>query len=400
MSTIPIVEITRIPRHSYYEWFVLGFYELERKGLIKFKLNVDWVRTVAKYTKSRWINGPLKRTFRRWEEYNLEGRILYKGKTFTFCIDGNDNPNAYDSKDLDSVHCYFKMQCPLSFEGDGFRLTDKVVLPWCDHRDNQGVVSRDGERAVLHNFAGYVNKIHPLMIGTRMLSWGLSYRALRGAYDEYVSGSYVKANKKLMSYFGNSYGPLPSNKTTHFNFNHENDVLAFGGESINHPNEKRKIASDFIHSLGDQYDARMLSERHVGGKENLPGPPITHPELFIARDEFCKHISNFQYNLNISGFTMSIPNRFIESFMVGTAIVTDKLSLKWYKPFGCEVVETVPMGYLPMDEVDWDQFKKDIANLPPVNKKDILHEFDTKWRPDVVAQYMIDKILAAGEAQQ
>ena len=399
MNNIPIIEITKIPRHSYYEWFVLGFYELERKGLIKFRLNVDWVRTVAKYTRSRWINGPLKRTFRRWEEYNLEGRVIYKGKEFTFCIDGNDNPNAYDSKDLESVHCYFKMQCPNCFEKEGFSLTDKVQIPWCDHRDEQGVVSREGERAEFHDFANYVHKIRPLMIGPRMLSWGLSYYALKSSYQNYIKSCHREPTKILMSYFGNTHGPDPKKDTSHLNFNSESDIMAFGGDNLNHPNEKRKIANDFISTLGEQYDARMLSE-HVPGKENLPGQAITHPELFIARDKFCDHIAQFQYNLNISGFTMSIPNRFIESFMVGTAIVTDKLSLKWYKPFGCEVVETVPMGYLPMDEVDWEQFKRDIVDLPPVNKKDILHEFDTKWRPDVVAQYMIDEILAAAEQQQ
>jgi len=398
MNNVPTVEITRIPRHSYYEWFVLGFYELERKGLIKFKLNVDWVRTVAKYASSRYINGPLKRIFRRWEEYNLEGKVTYRGKTLFFCVDCNDTPYAYDSSAFERVVCYFKMQCPISFNPEGFYLTKDVCLPWCDHRDEQGVISREGVRRVLSDFSTKTHKIRPLMVGPRMLTWGLSYRALKQSYDSYRKNCYNEPTKTLMAYFGNAHGPYPSTDVTQLNLNKEDDVVAYGGDRINHPNEKRKVAHDFLLTLdGRQYDSRVLSER-VSGQENLPGKGPDHKELVIPRDRFCDYISQFQYNLNISGFTMSIPNRFIESFMVGTAIVTDKLALKWYKPFGCEVVETVPMGYMPMDEVDWEQFKKDIVNLPPVNKKDILHEFDTKWRPDVVAQYMIDEILAAGEA--
>lgn len=51
-------------------------------------------------------------------------------------------------------------------------------------------------------------------------------------------------------------------------------------------------------------------------------------------------------NLNISGYRMSVPNCFIESFMVGTAIMTDELFVKWYKPFDKEVFETIGMSYL------------------------------------------------------
>ena len=104
---------------------------------------------------------------------------------------------------------------------------------------------------------------------------------------------------------------------------------------------------------------------------------------------------HFQYNLNISGYGMSIPNRFIESFLVGTAIVTDRLSLKWYRPFGPEVVETVPMGYLPMGKVDWTQFERDIKNLPDIDKGAVLKAFNEKWHPRKVAEYIIDEVLHA-----
>lgn len=96
--------------------------------------------------------------------------------------------------------------------------------------------------------------------------------------------------------------------------------------------------------------------------------------------------------MNVSGYRMSIPNRFIESFMVGTGIVTDKLAVKWYKPFNEEVYETVPMGYLPMNQVDWRKFEFDMNHLPSLDSKKVVEAFEDKWSPMVVAQYIIDTV--------
>lgn len=392
-QNIPTIEIKALPRYSYFEWFLLGFYELERQGKIRLKINVDWVRTIAKYTSSKYINGALKRTFRKHEVVYCEGIMHYLGKEFKFCIDCWDEPTNFDERLLNESVCYFKMQYPASIEDDGFKLTEQMTAPWVFGREYIGQGHGNGFDMVLmpiETLQVVRSKVKPLMVGPRMLSWGISYKALRNAYQNFCSNSRYPTTQRMMCYFGNAKGPNPRI---------ENGVPCYVGNKFckwapNHisPNEKRAVAYEIMREMGSAYDARLISD----GK---PGDPPTRPEMIIPREEFCKFVSNFEYNLNISGNCMSIPNRFIESFMVGTAIVTDKLSVKWYKPFGCEVVETVPMGYLPMDEVDWEQFKKDIANLPPVNKKDILHEFDTKWRPDVVAQYMIDEILKSAEEQ-
>lgn len=384
---IPIVEITALPKHSYFEWFLLGFYELERQGKICLKIHVDWTRTIAKYTASKYINGPIKRVFRKSESYYCEGYFNYCGKKVKFCIDCSDAPSSYDVNLLNEVVCYFKMQCPKTFSEEGFIIGPGMVTPWIDISLEADFAK---QRVFIEDTALLCQKVKPLMVGPRMLSWGISYRALHRSYQNYAQNIENVASQKMMCYFGNALGPKPF-KIGDAYYCDFTDISHYVPNFVS-PNEKRKVAFDLMREMGKDYDARLISD----GK---PGAPPTHPEMFIPLVDFCKHISKFEYNLNISGKLMSIPNRFIESFMVGTAIVTDKLSVKWYKPFGCEVVETVPMGYLPMDEVDWEQFKKDIANLPPVNKKDILHEFDTKWRPDVVAQYMIDEILKAAEEQ-
>ena len=99
------------------------------------------------------------------------------------------------------------------------------------------------------------------------------------------------------------------------------------------------------------YDARMINETN-----SETGETITHSELIVPLAQFGDFVGDFQYNVNVSGFRLSIPARFIDSFMVGTGVITDKLNAKWYKPFGPEVIETVRMSYMLNKDVDWDQF--------------------------------------------
>lgn len=389
----PIIEITALPKHPYFEWFLLGFYELERAGKIRLKINVDWVRTIAKYTSSRYIDGTLKRLFRKYEPAYCVATLHYLGKKFKFCIDCWDEPTNYDATLLEEAVCYFKIQCPSEIQNEGFQLTDRMKAPYCfvtGYIENGRGSDFDVELVPLDKMGVLRSKVRPLMVGPRLLSWGISYKALHKAYQQYCRDSQNEVSQKLMCYFG--YGKGANARMIDGTPRYTRNKYCEWAPDHTSPNEKRAVAYELLREMGPAYDARLISDGN-------PGDPPTRPEMIVPLDEFCKFISNFEYNLNISGNLMSIPNRFIESFMVGTAIMTDKLAVKWYKPFGCEVVETVPMGYLPIDEVDWEQFKKDITNLPSVNKKDILHEFDTKWRPDVVAQYMIDEILKSAEEQ-
>ena len=53
------------------------------------------------------------------DSYNMDGYIVYsyndKSEKKFFTIDSADAPYLFDSKKLDSVDCYFKMQCPAEF---------------------------------------------------------------------------------------------------------------------------------------------------------------------------------------------------------------------------------------------------------------------------------------------
>jgi hypothetical protein len=49
--------------------------------------------------------------------------------------------------------------------------------------------------------------------------------------------------------------------------------------------------------------------------------------------------------------------------MVGTVIITDILSVKWYKPFDIEFIGAVIMGYEKSNIIDWNKFRSDINIL-------------------------------------
>jgi hypothetical protein len=226
------------------------------------------------------------------------------------------------------------------------------------------------------------------MIGPRRLARGNSKHALITSYQNYLKSQTNNKTKILMCYFGNSAGPVTTENVISPDWDWEADIIGYYKGKLNHPNEKRYLATKILQSLGSSYDGRLITEGHSD-----TGKSVTHDDLIVPLKDFCDYVSHFQYNLNISGYRMSIPNRFIESFLVGTAIMTDKLAVKWYKPFDKEVIETVEMGYLPKDQVNWTQFKEDILYLPNIKTEDIINEFNKKWEPSVVANYIIHTVL-------
>jgi hypothetical protein len=264
------------------------------------------------------------------------------------------------------------------------------VYPYCDHKhiDENLSLTERGERMICNNLFQNIDKIKPLMIGPRRLAYGNTKVMLKKSYTYNLRASNNDTVKKLMCYFGNALGPVPSKDIKKPDFDWEADLMAWFSGSLNHPNEKRTKAAKIISHMGVNYDARIISDGNADKirKKN---------KLVIPLKDFCNYVAGFQYNFNISGYRMSIPNRFADSFMAGTAVFTDKLKVKWYLPFNKEVVETVEMGYLPNDEVNWDKFENDLKSLPLITKVEIVSEFNKKWSPDVVAKYIINTIEAS-----
>ena len=385
------VVITGGYRWSYYEWFLLGFYKLQDLGEIKLKFKLPLWSKLLTYPNIKFGYRVLNYLQRKFETdtYNMTGYIKFdNGIKKWFTVDSADAAYMFNEKLLKKYDVYFKIQYPCELESATYHLTPNIEIPWVDseHIDSSGkVLTSRGERKVIKNLTQYRHKIYPLMLGPRSLSVGLSKQALTKGYNNYLSARKVNKTHKIMCYFSNALGPKPE-KVDKPDYLWEGDVLGYFKGKISHPNEKRAVVADYIAEL-DKSDARVISRAYADSGLDK------NESLVIPLTEFCAHIAKFQYNFNVSGYCKSIPNRFIESFMVGTAIMTDKLCVKWYLPFDpCEVVETVEMGYLSMNDVDWRTFTSDLRSLPETNPDSIIESFNKKWAPEVVAKYMLDTI--------
>jgi len=383
------IVIQQIPNLSYFQWFLLGLYDLEESGEIKLEIK-DRLVQILKGKKSQFFYKYVSYVKDKcFSGYNLRGYLVNEhGYKKYFCIDCGDAPYLFNEKDLKICDIYFKMQCPIDLESDNFELVPGVNIPWSahEHVNEHLSFSKIGERKIIRYFHKYSDKIRPLMVGPRLLAKRLDYEGLREGYQRFITNQLSKKNKKIMAYFGDAKGPKPFFFEP-ADFNNEANIMDHFKDKIEHPNVKRQKASDFLSSLGEGYDARVINQ---GNSDSLLKNNVN---LTIPLETFPKFVSQFQYNLNISGYRCSIPNRFIDSFSVGTKIITDKLKVKWYLPFDGDVIETVEMGYLRDSEVNWDIFKKDILSLPESKPKQVIENFENKWSPKVVAKYMVNKLL-------
>lgn len=373
----------------YFQWFWLGFLQLEKAGEIEFEYKTNWLEKFAFSIDSPQLCRRIARQCEKLKECKqlLEGYIEYPdGRCKTFCIDRVDSPYIYDVDALKKFDCYFKMQCPKDLDAEGFPLSSNITVPWLDYAEDKGNPTFYRKKIDLVEFRKLNHKIKPLVVGLRRLSYGQSYKSLQKAYEEKLANFYAVKKKKLMCYFGYAVGPDIPDNVRRYDLLNEEELNYLHKDEIDHPNNKRGIAAKILNNLGDNYEARVIFQEQADGRLK------EHKELIVPLDDFQKYVSGFQYNLNISGFQLSIPNRFMDSFMVGTGIVTDRLSIKWYLPFEEEVVETAAMGYESKESVDWEGFKQDMQELPDADTEKIRQSYLKKWAPDVVAKYIIETV--------
>lgn len=387
------IVITKLPisSFSYFQWLLLGLYELDRKKEIKLKFRIPIVsRVVLLWCNNKFIAGVARRFVNQYMKdinYNLVGYVKDGTIKKSFTVDSKDSPYIYDVDKLVACDKYFKLQCPKVISKEGFSLTDEVIMPYFDVKfgDNPAPFNHFS-RLVTDKVYEHRNKIRPGMVGPRRLAWGCGYSAMKKQFDIYANSKNLEQDKLMTAYFRFATGPKPTENLQKVDPDLEWDLMAYF-RFLSHPNVKRDKAVKIMNGLQDEgIDGRMIYEL-----DETTGKTIYHADKEVPLSAFCDYIASFNYNLNISGFRMSIPNRFIESFIGGTAIVTDKLSLKWYLPFEEEVVETVEMGYLPDEKINWNHFREDLETLPKVNKDRILELFEKKWSPVAFARYVISE---------
>ena len=170
----------------------------------------------------------------------MEGYVEQNGIRHSFCIDSADTPYCLDGEALERVDVYFKTQCPIEIDSQkGYRLTDEVFVPYCDHRhvDSSLDLVAEGERLPLENLDANKHKVRPCVVGFRRLADGNSYSALRNGWENYRKGAYKQANRKAMCYFGNALGPQPRPDSPMDRDNEKGLMNHY--PTLNHPNEKR-----------------------------------------------------------------------------------------------------------------------------------------------------------------
>lgn len=398
VSKVVITDISN--RSHYYQWFIYGFQKLAKSKEIVLEYRLPILQRIAMVNHTalllRVINKLRRKLYGHVEiktKAYFQGYIEKNGKRYTFCIDSADSPNMFNGELLKNVDCYFKIQCPKEFDKRGFKMGN-VYIPFFDvhllHEEDMG--KQKGVRRLCPEVHKYKGKIKPLLLAVRSMGVTCSFKELDTAYKNLLSARTVKQSHKAMCYFGNAKGPVPSDNVNEPDYDWESDLMGYYGEQMNHPNEKRAVIGQILESLGEDYDARIINDGYSDA-----GNRCRKESLIIPLKDFSHHVAKFQYNINVSGYRMSIPGRFMDSFVCGTAIATDNLHVKWYHPFGDEVVELGEMGYLPNQEVDYDSIKTKLINLKPVHKDSIIRQYEKYWAPEPCARYIIKTTLESNE---
>lgn len=393
----PIVVITDLSNKIYYyQWFIYGFMLLKKTGAIKLRFDVPLVQKVYLIPYSGFIIRVLKKLEAirnhsaeiKTKAY-LKGYIIDKdGISHTFCIDSADSPNMYYGKLLQEVDVYFKMQCPKEFDPRGFQLGD-IFIPFFDveFANSNDTGKAKAKRKLCPDVYKYQNKIKPLLVAVRSMGKTCSFMELNARYNCLLSARKVKQTEKAMCYFGNAQGPKPTSNVKDPDYDWEADILGYYGDKLNHPNEKRAKIAEILKSFGNGYDARLINDGHSDQGQ------YSHKEQIIPLEDFSNHVARFQYNINVSGYRMSIPARFIDSFICGTAIATDNLSVKWYQPFRDEVCEIGEMGYLLNNKVDYIKIAEKLRSLKSVSRDYVIERYEKYYSPIACARYILKTVL-------
>ena len=401
MEKIKVVITDLSFRPNYYQWFIYGLMLLDKRGDIRLKFELPlnqrlyvvnnlkptifFLRAYKRLKRMAFgsVEKPSKSYFR--------GYVIDSEGRHTFCIDSADSPDMFSGALLRSVDVYFKMQCPKEFDERGFKIGNDFIPFFDSEFENVADEGKQkGKRRLCQEVYEYQSKIKPLMVGPRSMGRSCSFKEMDASYRNLLSARAVEQTKKVMCYFGSALGPVPSVGVAEPDWDWESDIMGYFGDRMNHPNEKRAKIAAILESLGEGYDARVIN----GGNSDSKDSSNRRTDLIVPLKDFSGFVAAFQYNINISGYRMSIPARFIDSFVCGTAIATDNLHVRWYHPFGDEVTEIGEMGYLPDSEVDYDEVSRKLKNLNPVSKDYVIAQYERYWAPAKVAEYIVESVCS------
>jgi hypothetical protein len=155
-----------------------------------------------------------------------------------------------------------------------------------------------------------------------------------------------------------------------------------------HPNLKR---GNFVRYLRSLVSSEVVARLVHSADSSLIGSALNDDA------DYADVVASAAFNVNVSGLSLSLPFRFIDSFMLGTAVATDNLSIHWYQPFDSEeVVELGTMGYELNEDVNWPDIENRLRHLvdsDPAHDAQraahILDRYQKLWSPEALARYVM-----------
>ena len=144
-------------------------------------------------------------------------------------------------------------------------------------------------------------------------------------------------------------------------------------------------------NLPSQIDARMARSRD---------PDFVGERL--SKHALAESAASAMFDVNISGYQRSLTYRFATCFMTGTAVLSDDLAVRWYRPFeeGTEVFSLGRLGYELPQDAEWPKALDvvravwlDAEELSRKARPRILERYRTVWHPAKLAEYIVNECL-------
>jgi hypothetical protein len=379
----PVVTIQCLPirNRGYFEWLMTGLQQLEQEGVLELRHEgVSWDCFLRTHPR---LYGKLEQWFPdfcKWafpvDHFSLFAKVECGGKSMRFAYDVTDSPFQYALAHLELADLYFKTQCPITFDAQGYALSKRVRIPY--HPE----VIRCQRKILPAMSTGPITSTFNLKRNLRLIDDRLSLR--------------VPAKRlRVFASFGGDRGPSPWGKNdlppAPHNFHNERSLVSFWGDQIQHPNEKRAEVVRRLRAWGlADVDARIWSSKDPAIQGNA-----------LGWDEYLKTVAESVFNVNVSGFRRSLPFRFLDSFQMGCAVLTDTLGTRWYADFekGLEVFEYGDAGYERGPDVNWEGIDRslrgyrDAADCSLDRAQAIRDRFRNTWHPTTLARHCLNACL-------
>ena len=373
-----IITIYNLPPRTlaYYDWLLTGLAILQEQGHIELRLaGTWWDRLLRSHPKAmrlaHRISSNLVDTLSPVDAVCVTGRFEVGGRAVNFAVDIADSPFVFATALLEAVDVYFKLQCPKSFEPEGFPINRHIRAPY--HPD----------------VFTFQNKIRPGMLG-RPLSHTPNLRRNLAILKSWENSASQKKDIRIFASFGTVdcpaartvNSPLPAQ----YNYFSEPTLLARYPGLIHHPNQKRARIVKMLKEMNKpDIDARLWRTKDA----SLYGRPLTE-------EEYHSYLGRSMWNVNISGLRRSIPYRLCDTILTGGTMITDTLAIRWHEPFEpFEVAEIGDLGYELEGDVDWDSVRGSLEEIYATGPqstdtaKAVRDAYERKWSPSAFARYFV-----------